>query len=166
MKICPKCKIEKFLDCFNKNKSTKDGLQTYCRDCSRRFDKEWRLANPVKDRANKDKWWENHPEEYRIYHRKYESAWRTSEKTRTKNQRRRSLMLGSIPTLTLEEWKEILEDFNYLCFWCGAPWEHQDHLVALVNGGTHSANNVVPSCATCNLRKGSKDPLDFLLSIS
>lgn len=35
MKICCACKVEKSLDNFGKNKSTKDGLQKQCKECRR-----------------------------------------------------------------------------------------------------------------------------------
>jgi len=34
-KQCNKCKEEKPLSEFNKNRNKVDGLQSYCRDCSR-----------------------------------------------------------------------------------------------------------------------------------
>ena len=33
IKVCPKCDTEKSLDSFGSNRSTKDGLQTYCKEC-------------------------------------------------------------------------------------------------------------------------------------
>jgi hypothetical protein len=33
-KTCPKCKLSKSLDDFHKNKSNKDGHQTYCKACT------------------------------------------------------------------------------------------------------------------------------------
>lgn len=33
-KVCSKCKEEKTITEFNKNKTKKDGYQSYCRDCS------------------------------------------------------------------------------------------------------------------------------------
>lgn len=32
-KICTKCNIEKDVECFSKNKNTKDGLKNYCKEC-------------------------------------------------------------------------------------------------------------------------------------
>ncbi len=45
MKICSKCKIDKDLDQFNKNKAKHDGLQTFCRDCSHIKFKEYYEKN-------------------------------------------------------------------------------------------------------------------------
>jgi hypothetical protein len=40
MKICCKCKIQKPLDNFNKNKARKDGHATMCRECWKVYYKE------------------------------------------------------------------------------------------------------------------------------
>ena len=41
MKKCSKCKIKKNVDEFCKDKSKKDGLNRYCKDCN----KEWKINN-------------------------------------------------------------------------------------------------------------------------
>jgi 5-methylcytosine-specific restriction endonuclease McrA len=33
-----------------------------------------------------------------------------------------------------------------------------DHVVPLVQGGSHTWDNVVPSCKSCNSRKGGRTP--------
>jgi len=43
-KVCPKCKIEKDISMFSKNKCTKDGYQWCCRDCRSIKTKEKREA--------------------------------------------------------------------------------------------------------------------------
>ena len=43
-KICSKCKIEKTIDCFRKEKRVKSGLQAQCKMC----EKEYRLKNREK----------------------------------------------------------------------------------------------------------------------
>lgn len=45
MKRCGKCKEEKSLDCFNKNVSKKDGLQTTCNECNKKANKDWFKQN-------------------------------------------------------------------------------------------------------------------------
>jgi len=44
MKICNKCKIEKSVENFGKDKTKKDGLHTQCKSC----EKEWREKNKEK----------------------------------------------------------------------------------------------------------------------
>lgn len=45
VKKCYRCKIEKELVEFNKNKRRKDGLQSHCKECHRQIDKEYYLNN-------------------------------------------------------------------------------------------------------------------------
>ena len=51
------------------------------------------------------------------------------------------------------------------CFYCDVPlsdkW-HIEHIVPISRGGHHSAANVVPSCAKCNLSKGDLLPNQFI----
>ncbi|MGA1753547.1 MAG: HNH endonuclease, partial [Pontimonas sp.] len=44
-----------------------------------------------------------------------------------------------------------------LCHWCGqAKATQADHLIELDAGGDHSITNLVPSCASCNARRGTR----------
>ena len=54
MKICVKCKKEKSLDEFNKNKARKDGRQTNCRVCQHSYHKEW-YSDPEKHKEQRDR---------------------------------------------------------------------------------------------------------------
>jgi uncharacterized protein YnzC (UPF0291/DUF896 family) len=40
-KICSKCKLEKNISEFWKEKKKKDGLQIYCKDCCKKIRKEY-----------------------------------------------------------------------------------------------------------------------------
>ena len=49
---------------------------------------------------------------------------------------------------------------EHRCYLCGTPvWPgvnlHMDHVQPIAHGGTHCADNLRPSCANCNLRKGT-----------
>ena len=53
--------------------------------------------------------------------------------------------------------KEILRRDNYTCQYCG---KHTldltiDHVIPHIHGGTHTWDNVVAACPSCNHRKGS-----------
>jgi len=45
MKKCSKCKELKPFEDFNKNKSKKDGLNTYCKDCNKSYNKKHYIDN-------------------------------------------------------------------------------------------------------------------------
>lgn len=52
------------------------------------------------------------------------------------------------------------------CRWCRADTapaaRHIDHVVPLSRGGADAVDNLCVACPTCNLRKGSKLPGDFM----
>lgn len=82
-------------------------------------------------------------------------------------QRRRSKVKKLPYTLTIEEWNDIKSHFNNSCAYCGMTEEkhmekfnerlHQEHFVALSNGGEYTRNNIIPSCKSCNSSKCDKD---------
>jgi hypothetical protein len=51
-KICTKCKFEKQLNDFNKNKTRKDGLNNICRVCSNERSKKYYTENTDEHRCN------------------------------------------------------------------------------------------------------------------
>jgi len=50
-KACTKCGEVKTLDGFSKRKASKDGCQSECKACVKKYDAEYRAANPEKFRA-------------------------------------------------------------------------------------------------------------------
>jgi len=68
-KICsnPKCKKEKLLKEFTKDKNKKDGLTSYCKDCIKLLQKEWYQKNKKKVIKNSLKWRENNKEKIKQY---------------------------------------------------------------------------------------------------
>jgi len=51
-KVCKKCTAVKPVSLFSNAKHTKDEKQIYCKDCSRKINKQWKQDNPEKARAN------------------------------------------------------------------------------------------------------------------
>lgn len=56
MKTCHKCGEIKSTTEFNKNTTTRDGLQTACKVCKSTMNAKWRKANPQKTKAHVTKW--------------------------------------------------------------------------------------------------------------
>lgn len=76
MKKCSKCKIEKELSDFNKNKVRKDGLQSYCKGCKKEYKGQWY-------KANKEKITE-YIQDNKEYYKEYSKKWRQANKEKIK----------------------------------------------------------------------------------
>lgn len=94
--------------------------------------------------SNKDEILQKHSY-YRISH---------PEQFRNYSQKRRTRISRLTATLTLEQWEFTKAYFNNECCYCGAekPLE-QEHFVATTNGGGYTADNIIPSCRSCNASK-------------
>lgn len=128
-------------------------------------------AIAAKDRATSKAWKHAHPERAAAA----SNAPDKRARDRARRQTPRGRMLGVLATarrrvrisagdgVSAAEWVEILQAFNHRCGYCLAdgPLE-MEHMVALSRGGVHTASNVVPACARCNRRKGTKSLLEFL----
>jgi len=62
--------------------------------------------------------------------------------------------------------QEILKRDEYRCAYCGHAATQIDHVTSLDKGGTDEPDNLVAACATCNLRKGTKNAREFAEQIS
>ena len=52
------------------------------------------------------------------------------------------------------EWDAVVAFYGGLCAYCETtPWVDMDHVVPTSKGGTHSIDNVVPACKSCNSSK-------------
>ncbi len=76
------------------------------------------------------------------------------------NSRAKALNLPA--TLTTEQWEQAIKHFNHRCAYCpDGPYEVLEHFLPLCLGGGTVANNCVPACHSCNVRKKDKHPNDF-----
>ena len=68
------------------------------------------------------------------------------------------------------KWKaqrlRVLNRDQWICFYCHGPANEADHIIAKVNGGDDSMENLVSCCRMCNLRKGRKPQGVFLAHAS
>lgn len=89
MKVCGKCRVEKELKCFSKNKLKKDGLNNRCKSCCSIQGKKYRSTLGVEesDRKNeyKKKWSEANKEKLKNYRKKWrKNNQRTYQRERLK----------------------------------------------------------------------------------
>lgn len=78
LKVCSKCKIQKPVEAFGKNKSRSDGLYHYCKTCSTAATAGYRARNPEKSRLTAAAYREKNPEKARAA----QAAWREAHPER------------------------------------------------------------------------------------
>jgi hypothetical protein len=183
MKKCSKCKIEKDLLLFNKNKSEPDGYNHYCKECKKACDAIYRSKNREKMIAylseyyknnkqkfieyaakNKDKIKVNrksHPCRQIEYTRKYNQKYRESNKDKRAawENNRRATKLNASPSWANEFFIEEIYNLAKLrTKLTGLTW-HVDHIIPLKNKivcGLHCEANLQVILASENLRKHNK----------
>ena len=81
----------------------------------------------------------------------------------------RALKYGCMGELSREDITKLYAEWDGACYWCESTIErektHLDHYIPLVRKGPNIPENLVICCADCNLRKSSKDPLQFAKEI-
>lgn len=104
----------------------------------------------------------------RIAQQKSRYAKANPEVVRASNAARRALA-KSVCVAPKISFKAIAQAHGYQCFYCGTAVDplkrralHIDHVVPLSRGGAHAVENLVCSCAGCNLSKGAMTGEEFL----
>jgi len=74
---------------------------------------------------------------------------------------RRASSVNQPATLTLQQWLDTLDYFNWKCAYCLQSYKGIEHYLPIALGGGTTQKNCLPSCSTCNTRKKDKHPDDF-----
>jgi len=188
-KRCCTCNLIKQLQDFSKNKSFIDGHTIRCKQCVKEYSqknkehisqlrKQQYLKNKNKCRESCKKSHSLHREErlqkQKIYYQNNKEYFKNKNKKYRKdnkdyillkNNKRKKLI--NAENISQIEIINLLDSNNNQCFYCKIFVKrginlHLDHKVPLSRGGNHCIDNLVPSCASCNLRKGTKTSEEFL----
>ena len=62
--------------------------------------------------------------------------------------------------------KDIFDEWNRICAYCGCIADTLDHVRPRVRGGLTVRENLIPACSDCNLRKGHSDAIEWFRSQS
>jgi 5-methylcytosine-specific restriction endonuclease McrA len=66
---------------------------------------------------------------------------------------------GLEASLTLGEWISTLKSYQYMCAYCqDKPYRVLEHFIPMVKGGGTTKENCLPSCQSCNVKKGNEHP--------
>jgi len=90
-KTCSKCGQEKSATLFSARARSLDGLQAWCKDCTRERNRTWLAEHPGKAYEYTKRWMKNHPEQFKEVRRANRARWsperRERELARIKNWR-------------------------------------------------------------------------------
>lgn len=129
-------------------KARRDWQDPTIRERKREWHRQWVARNREKIRAKSLKWQRENP-----------------KKAKARNDRRRARLRGApVSDFTIQEWRELLEEFDNMCAYCGdegVPLE-REHVVPLARGGSHTKANIVPACVPCNRTKSTLTGEEFL----
>jgi len=135
-KVCGSCKQQKPLADFNKNRSSKDGLQAYCRPCNRAMVLKWQKDHPDKANAKGTAWKREHRDQHNEANRAYkaENREKVNDANRVYMRRKRDLMslaersiynrridLSRKYHISMEDYDAMLIAQDGRCAICSAP---------------------------------------------
>lgn len=127
---------------INRKWAAKNKNQNRDRAKQLEYGRRWRREYPAKKAEQNRRWRTLHPEAA-IRH----------------NNNRRARKNNLPATLTRSEWQETLRYFDYRCAYCSRRRKlEQEHVIPVSQGGPYTQDNIVPSCRTCNSRKGPRTP--------
>ena len=147
-KLCGECNHFKFFEEFSPGVRGSSGIVSYCRPCQNN-------KYPVsKDKAIAVT---------REYRKRHHERWKAMHRLH-QYKRRTAIELTKDATITDEFLKSLYAQTT--CTYCDSyvpPLKRTlDHVVALHNGGKHSASNCVMACRACNNSKTDQDVYTFL----
>jgi hypothetical protein len=80
------------------------------------------------------------------------------EANAVKRHNERAIEAGCQATLTITQWINTLDYYEWRCAYCEGPYEELEHRIPIILGGGTIAINCVPSCRPCNRTKSMKHP--------
>lgn len=173
MKKCSKCGEVKYFSEFYKRSGVKDGRASECKSCHLAMTKQWDFEHPEKRQeinhksnisiAHKTRDIER-SKKRREYFSKYEKTENGKKIRQNQMELRRARKNQVESTLTSKEWRDVVFSYGNRCVYCNKELLNptQDHIIPISKGGTHTADNVVPACKSCNSSKQDKGLISWL----
>lgn len=185
MKTCSRCREEKPLTAFGKRPSRPSGIKSQCKACEAAAAREYRVANPERQREIKRRsylkhreqvleysrrWTAEHPDHVRARNKKYrlenpELVALAMRRWQVANPERVREIEASRRARKLDAWVEdvdrqaVYERDGGKCHICGGVVSRDDfnldHLIPLSRGGEHSYQNVALAHPRCNFSRGA-----------
>jgi len=169
-KICPKCKVEKLAEDFNKSKNRSDGLSVYCKDCN----KEYREINKITLSNKKKEYYKSVREEKLKYNKQYFqnniSRCKDNNKKYYENNKQKVIKRSKVRRykidfgITLEDFDKRLSLQQNKCLGCGKELTEKGDACLDHNHTSGKVRGIL--CRNCNLAiGGAKDNIEILKKV-
>ena len=149
MRICTKCKKNKPLTCFYKQRGGKSGHRALCKKCSEAGKRAYEVRCPEKVTESRRKTYLK----YRDQRLEKSRAWSHTLKGRYSSYRKGAHQRDLIFELTLNNFAQLTSQY---CAYCGQlPEQNYVGVDRIENDRGYSLENCVPCCGFCNYVKSS-----------
>lgn len=142
---CPDCKIARVHEKVQEKRAYDKRYVDENRDRLSEYAREYYAAN----RERKSEY----DAQYRVAN---------ADKRAFHEQKRQAVKRGGrvVVRITRAQLAARMSYFGNKCWMCSGPFEHVDHVKPISRGGLHVLSNLRPACASCNISKGAKWPVD------
>lgn len=180
-KICTKCKIEKPIEEFNRNKTSKDGRHCWCNSCKSEYNIIYnKRAETKRSKAEYAKEYNQRPEiitrsrEYQKEHNKYQREYQREYHQRPEAKERRaqrSINNKDVITsktllrkygITLEQKQQMIENQGGRCAICNKVLDNGRHTCVDHDHKTGKVRGIL--CRKCNFLIGHSKDNPIILS--
>lgn len=112
--------------------------------------------------------YKNNREKLIAYQKEYRR--KNREKVQEADAARKRLLRSMENGFSVRDWHNVLVACDWKCFYCHIELDNpeRDHMIPITRGGKTTADNVVPTCHSCNCRKNNRtveEYRSFLVSI-
>lgn len=152
-KVCSKCSLTKSLDDFFKDKSCKNGVLSYCKECKKTQGYLWNKRNSERLKETQALYRRQNQDKSKVYCKTYRD--KNPNKSAIDAARRRASLKNVSPPLTTDEQRQ-LKDFYWLTkdlYAISGQHYHVDHIIPISRGGLHHPSNLQILPDDMNLRK-------------
>ena len=157
-KICKRCRKDKPIGEFSRNKTRRDGLQDYCKVCNGEINKQWLSQHREQYREYQSRWYKENRDRLRIKTADYAKT--PTERYRQIKSRAHKRNIGLV--ISKEEFIEWFNSQKDICHYCSSPLTEYKNgsLTGLTidrrdNNKPYELGNLALSCMRCNVMKGS-----------
>jgi len=157
-KICKRCGTEKLLIKFSRNKTKRDGLQDYCKDCNGEINKQWLIQHREQYRQYQADWYKKNRGRLRV--RMADYAKTPTERYRQIKRRAKLRNVKLVMTKSaFIDWFNIQENICHYCKSSLTGYENGSLRGLTIdrkdNTKGYEEGNLALSCMRCNVMKGS-----------